>query len=100
LLFERADPQSLSAEALTTLARELPVFAVEGDAATCSVPSALTALGFATSGGQAKQLLSSGAVRVNGERQSELTLSRATALHGRVHVLQKGPRSFGLVHWP
>ena len=108
LLFEKADPATLSDGALDALRGEIP-FAVYAPAAdsglsadTIDVSECLTALGIAASRGAAKRLLEQGGVSVNGAKlsASDRTVTRERLLRGRYVLLRKGARDFGLVEIP
>jgi tyrosyl-tRNA synthetase len=51
--------------------------------------------------GQARKLIQSGAIHVNGQRVEdvELSLQRSEALHGRYHLLRRGKKHFHLLRW-
>jgi tyrosyl-tRNA synthetase len=105
LLFEKADPASLSRGALAALQAEIP-FAVYAGGADVAVPDGtvdilecLTLLGFAASRGAAKRLLEQGGVSVNGAKLSmaDRFVPRERALAGAFLLVKKGARDFGLV---
>lgn len=107
LLFEKADPQGLSGEALEALREEIP-FAeytapAEGAPAEgIDVYQCLTLLGIAASRGAAKRLLEQGGVSVNGVKlsASDRTIGEDRLLRGRHLLIRKGQREFGLIHVP
>ncbi len=104
LLFEKADPATLSAGALDALRAEIP-FARYAPTETTDAADAidiyecLTTLGFAASRGVAKRLLEQGGVAVNGTKlsASDRTVARERALNGRYLLIRKGARDYGLV---
>jgi tyrosyl-tRNA synthetase len=106
LLFEKADPAGLSAEALAALREEIPFarYAPPEGAAPDGEPEVvecLVQLGLAASRGAAKRLVEQGGVQVNGAKASaaERTVPRARTLQGRYLLVKKGGRDFGLVEW-
>ncbi len=105
LLFEKADPATLSASALSALEAEIP-YSVYAPSAESTAPAdavdmfeCLTALGFAASRGAAKRLLEQGGVSVNGAKlaAADRVIARDRALMGRFLLVKKGARDFGLV---
>jgi len=86
VLFGRADFQSLQGDDLETLAREIPVIALGK-----TITEALVESAFATSNGEARRLIESGAVSVNGEKVND----NRTIIE--VSLLKKGKNSFILV---
>lgn len=108
LLFERADPATLSDGALDALRAEIPfaLYAPSAESGTVAdgidVYECLTALGFAASRGAAKRLLEQGGVSVNGTKLSaaDRAISRDQLLRGRYLLLRKGARDYGLVAVP
>lgn len=73
-----------------------------GTGATVPVVDVLLATGLATSKRAARELVSAGAIEVNGERVKDLgaAITRSTALRGRYVVLRKGKRTYHLVTVP
>ena len=113
LLFDKADPHSLSAHALAALRTEIP-FADCGGAAghgakdgtqdgvsdtSVDVLGCLTSLGMAASRGAARRVVDQGGVSVNGARlaSGEHRVERERLLQGGYLLLRKGQREFGLV---
>lgn len=104
--------QALFKNTLSTLAEAdlqqlaqdgLPVTEVQGEAAgildlLVAAGLALTPRGDVTLG-QARKLVQSNAVSVNGEKitDPELQLTRETALYGRYHIIQKGKKSHHMI---
>lgn len=108
LLFEKADPATLSDGALAALRGEIPFATYVAPAETTATSSeidvyeCLTALGVAASRGAAKRLLEQGGVSVNGAKlsASDRVVSRDRLLQGRYLLLKKGARDFGLMECP
>jgi tyrosyl-tRNA synthetase len=105
LLFEKADPATLSDGALAALRGEIPFAVYTAPADTTAtgdeidVYECLTALGVAASRGAAKRLLEQGGVSVNGAKlsASDRVVSRDRLLRGRYLLIKKGARDFGLM---
>lgn len=115
LLFEKADPALLSANALVALRNEIPFAtyappetvpssdaSVVVDADALDVFECLTSLGIAASRGAAKRLLEQGGISVNGEKlaATDRTVSRSQLLQGRYLLFRKGARDYGLMDVP
>lgn len=107
LLFEKADPKALSAQALAALKNEIPfaVYSAPSEDSTGSdvdVYQCLVQLGIAASRGAARRLVDQGGVSVNGARLSagERTVSEERMLLDRHLLIRKGQREFGLVQVP
>lgn len=110
LLFDKADPTRLSADAFKALQAEIPFAAYAPNAELASaiaddaidVFECLTALGMAASRGAAKRLLEQGGISVNGVKltATDRTVPRSHVLQGRYLLLKKGARDFGLVDVP
>jgi tyrosyl-tRNA synthetase len=103
LLFESADPTSLSLNALHALQLEIPVFVVESKdeltnydilEAACIGPDALF-----KSKGDMRRMIQQGGVYLNGKRVSaeREVLSKSDFLAGEFVLIRKGARSYGLV---
>ena len=103
LLFESADPTSLSIDALHALQLEIPVFVVEAKdeltnydilEAACIGPDALF-----KSKGDMRRMIQQGGVYLNGKRVSaeREVLSKSDFLAGEFVLIRKGARSYGLV---
>jgi len=103
LLFEGADPTSLSLEALHSLQVEIPVFTVEAKdtlstydvlEAACVGPEALF-----KSKGDMRRMLQQGGVYLNGRRCSpeREPLAKSDLLCGEFVLVRKGARTYGLV---
>ena len=103
LLFESADPTSLSIDALHALQLEIPVFVVEAKdeltnydilEAACIGPDALF-----KSKGDMRRMIQQGGVYLNGKRCSaeREVLSKSNFLAGEFVLIRKGARSYGLV---
>jgi tyrosyl-tRNA synthetase len=105
LLFEKADPSSLSDAAFRALRGEIPFSAyvpstdTSAPDGTIDVMECLTLLNFAASRGAAKRLIEQGGVSVNGAKvgMADRFLVRDRALQGRYLLVKKGARDFGLV---
>src|SRR5690606_10974580 len=84
------DPTEASAEALATVAAEVPTLSLDGsDLPPLSV--ALREAGVARSSSDARNALAQGGVYVNGVRQADdRPLAAADLLHGRYALLRKG----------
>jgi len=89
---------SLTAEQLAQAFRTAPRTELPADA-DMPVLDLLLATGLAASRRAGRELISAGAVLLNGRRVSDPQerVSRSTALHGRYHVLRKGKRTYHLV---
>ena len=94
LLFAKADPSSLSDEALDALSKEVPF--VEA-ARVANAVDALVALGLAASKGAARRLVEQGGASVNGQRVGSVTDSLGEPLRGRYFLVKKGARDYGLI---
>jgi tyrosyl-tRNA synthetase len=103
LLFEGADPASLSLEALHALQVEIPVFTVEAKddlstydvlEAACVGPEALF-----KSKADMRRMLQQGGVYLNGRRlgTERVPLTKSDLLGGEFVLLRKGARTYGLV---
>jgi tyrosyl-tRNA synthetase len=103
LLFESADPTSLSLQALHSLQVEIPVFTVEANdnlstydvlEAACVGPEALF-----KSKGDMRRMLQQGGVYLNGRRRSpeREPLAKTDLLGGEFVLVRKGARAYGLV---
>jgi tyrosyl-tRNA synthetase len=99
LLFGKADPRSLSKEALQQLEQEIPTFRVD------SAPQDLFAVIDAVSTGkdalfksksEARRALQQGGLYLNGDRVDENTPT-AQLLHGKYLLVRKGARTYGLI---
>lgn len=91
------DVAELTSEDLQQLELDgMETTSASGDAGLLDV---MTEAGLAKSNGQARQLVSSKAVRLNGEvvEDARLRLSREDALYGRYHVLRRGKKQWHLV---
>lgn len=105
LLFEKADPGTLSAGALEALRNEIPFaqYAPSADSTVApdmiDVFECLTALGIAASRGAAKRLVEQGGVSVNGAKlqASDRAVTRDGLLGGHYLLIKKGARDFGLI---
>lgn len=107
LLFEKADPNELSSEALAALRNEIPfaVYAAPQENAPdtgVDVYECLVQLGIAASRGAAKRLADQGGISVNGARlpAGERFVASDRFLRERHLLLRKGQREFGLVQVP
>jgi tyrosyl-tRNA synthetase len=94
LLFAKGDPQSLSANALMALSREVPF--AEVDSVTNAV-DALVALGLAPSKGAARRLVDQGGVSVNGVRVASAADSLGSPLGSGYYLIRKGSKDYGLL---
>jgi tyrosyl-tRNA synthetase len=105
LLFEKADPATLSEQALQALQGEIPFadYAPAADSGASpdgiDIHECLTALGIAASRGAAKRLLEQGGVSVNGVKlgAADRAVSKDRLLRGGFLLIKKGQRDFGLV---
>ena len=105
LLFEKADPATLSGDAFTALRNEIPfaTYSAPADSPAAAdeidVLECLTALGVAASRGAAKRLVEQGGVSVNGAKLSanDRVVSHDRLLRGRYALIKKGARDFGLI---
>lgn len=85
VVFRTGDATQVGQDELEVLARELPV------SEATDLVEALVATGLASSNGEARRLIASGAVSLNGEKVTEeSTLSKPT-------LLKKGKNSFALI---
>ncbi|HEY0931580.1 MAG TPA: tyrosine--tRNA ligase [Gemmatimonas sp.] len=112
LLFEKADPQGLSGEALKALRAEIPFaeYAPPAEGAPAEgapaegidVYQCLTLLGIAASRGAAKRLLEQGGVSINGVKlgAADRVVGEDRLLRDRHLLVRKGQREFGLVQVP
>ncbi|BAH37685.1 MAG TPA: tyrosine--tRNA ligase [Gemmatimonas aurantiaca] len=107
LLFEKADPQALSGEALKALRAEIPFAEYEppaegAPAEGIDVYQCLTLLGIAASRGAAKRLLEQGGVSVNGVKlgAADRVVGEDRLLRDRHLLVRKGQREFGLIQVP
>lgn len=105
LLFEKADVNTLSDDALLALRAEIPYAVYAAPAETTAsadeldVFECLTALGVAASRGAAKRLVEQGGVSVNGTKlsASDRNVSRERLLRGKYLLIKKGARDYGLI---
>lgn len=95
VLFGKADPDTLSAEVLAALSKEVEFVEVS---AAASVVDTLVSLKLAASKGAARRLLLQGGVYINGKRAGEAaSLESVPALAGGYYLLRKGARDYGLI---
>jgi tyrosyl-tRNA synthetase len=94
LLFAKGDPQSLSADALAALSREVPFAEVDSVA---NAVDALVSLGLAPSKGAARRLVDQGGVSVNGARVTSPTDAVGNPLLGSYYLIRKGSKDYGLL---
>ncbi len=94
LLFGKADPASLSSEALDALSREVP-FA--GISALATAVDGLVALSLVPSKAAARRLIEQGGVSVNGKRVAAAADPIGEPLRGGYYLLKKGARDYGLI---
>jgi tyrosyl-tRNA synthetase len=90
------DVASLTETELDQLTRVLPCTPLPGArGVTVPLVDVLTASGLATSKRAARELITTGAIQVNGQRVKDVQaeLSGATALHGRYVILTKGKKT-------
>ena len=99
LLFGKADPKSLSLEALEVLAAEVPFVRVSSDGAGMDVLELFTGAKLVASKGAARRLLEQGGLYANGDRLSleDKSLGRDRLLPGGHVLLRKGAREYALV---
>jgi len=97
ILFGRGEPDTLGADVLDALAREVP----SAEIAASDAPSAIDLFvraGLAKSKGEARRLAEQGGAYVNGERVDVATQTSAlTPLAGGHLLLRKGARSYAVV---
>lgn len=97
LLFGKADPSTLSREALDALTREVPFAELPS---LPNVVDGLVALGLVASKGAARRLVEQGGASVNGRRVAGAADSVGDPLQGRYYLLRKGARDYGVVKTP
>jgi tyrosyl-tRNA synthetase len=100
LLFGRLDPRTLSPNALTALAAEIPSSMLDASASTSpDTLDAFVSAGLAPSKGAARRLLDQGGLSVNGRKLSagDRTLASDDALAGEYFLLRKGARDYALL---
>ena len=103
ILFDRkADPRSLTPQALEMLSGEIPFrdVARNGEGTPqLSIVDALVETGLAKSKGDARRQVQQGGVSVNGRRlgSEELSVDAGEALHGVWFLIRKGGRDVGLI---
>jgi tyrosyl-tRNA synthetase len=103
LLFEGADPYSLSIDALHALQLEIPVFTLEpkDELTTYDVLEAACVGGEALfkSKGDMRRMIQQGGVYLNGRRvePERAPLAKSDLLAGEFVLIRKGARSYGLV---
>jgi len=102
LLFGKGDPRSLSKDALSQLAQEIPAFTMaKADPDTFDVIDAISTGKDALfkSKSEARRALEQGGLYVNGERigTERVPIARERFLHGRYLLARKGARSYGLL---
>jgi tyrosyl-tRNA synthetase len=94
LLFAKGDPQSLSADALAALSREVPFARVDS---VSNAVDALVVVGLAASKGAARRLVDQGGVSVNGVRVGSPTDPLGNPIGDGYYLIKKGSKDFGLV---
>lgn len=92
----KGDVGSLSETQLERAFRGVPTTVLEGGDTPRPVVDVLVAAGLAGSKRAARELVTSGAVHVNGERVADpgAAVSRASALFGRFVILRKGKKTY------
>ncbi|WP_410015033.1 tyrosine--tRNA ligase [Sodalis sp. C49] len=91
--------QALTANDLAQLAQDgMPTIALSDGA---DLQQALVDAGLVPSRGQARTLIGSNAIAVNGEKQSsaEYVFSAADRLYGRYTLLRRGKKNYCLIRW-
>jgi len=98
LLFAKGDPASLSASALSALAREVPTSAVP-TADSFDTLSLFVATGLCASKGEARRLLQQGGLSLNGAKLTadDTTPDSDRLLRGQYFLLRKGARDYALI---
>jgi tyrosyl-tRNA synthetase len=98
LLFAKGDPTSLSSNALSALAREVPTVDMER-ANSFDTLALFASAGLAASKSEARRLLQQGGLSVNGAKLTadDATLSADRLLLGQYLLLRKGARDYALV---
>ena len=94
LLFAKADPASLSREALEALGREVPFCEMEK---LENAVDGLVALGLVASKGAARRLVEQGGASINGRRVTGAADSSGEPLAGVYYLIRKGAKDYGLV---
>jgi tyrosyl-tRNA synthetase len=95
VLFGKSDPETLSAEVLAALAKEVELAEVT---ALPSLAEAMVTLKLAASKGAVRRLLEQGGVYVNGKRAAaETTLDSIPPLAGEYYLIRKGAREYALL---
>ena len=98
LLFAKGDPTSLSASALSALAREVPTSEVPA-AESFDTLSLFVMAGLCASKGEARRLLQQGGLSVNGTKLSatDTDIAAERLLKGQYLLLRKGARDYALI---
>ena len=98
LLFAKGDPTSLSASALSALAREVPTSEVPA-AESFDTLSLFVMTGLCASKGEARRLLQQGGLSVNGTKLSatDTDIAAERLLKGQYLLLRKGARDYALI---
>lgn len=99
----RGDVAALSEQQLDEAFRGVPTTVLAaGGGDALAVVDLLVRTGLSESRRVARELITTGAVHVNGRRMEDgaATVSRATALHGRYLILRKGKRTYHVVTLP
>ena len=98
LLFAKGDPTSLSASALSALAREVPTSEVPA-AESFDTLSLFVIAGLCASKGEARRLLQQGGLSVNGTKLSatDTDIAAERLLKGQYLLLRKGARDYALI---
>ena len=102
LLFGKADPRSLSMEALVSLEKEIPTFESASASDVFGLVEALSSGKDALfkSKGEAKRAMEQGGFYINGERVAEnRPIERKEFLQSRYVLARKGSKSYGLVRF-
>ena len=104
LLFGKADPTSLSKQALELLEKEIPTFDLEMTDRTFDTQDVLNAVtsengGLFKSRGEARRALEQGGVYMNGERLTaeRVPVAPERLLHGTYLLVRRGARNYALV---
>ncbi len=92
----QGDIETLTADEIGLACKDLPRFEAECDPLLVDV---LVATGFASSKREARDLVSSGAVAVNGLKATALdaVVAKAAAVEGRYSIVRKGKKKYALV---
>src|SRR5205085_6506012 len=102
VLFGKANPRTLSVEALGQLEKEIPTFdsSQPGDVFGLVETLSTGKDALFKSKGEAKRAMEQGGLYLNGDRVSEnRAIEENELLHGRYVLARKGSKSYGLVRF-